>query len=330
MEDQLLQMVDQDPAGALYHALRQTGRSRGKHDVKRVLKRKLLKMNFQTLFRRQEILIRDRIAEAADIRFFFGIGNDDDLLDRWKILDDLRHTGDRIEALPFEEVAVGDEKNFRLDLPETVQYPLDPEIGRAGRPNRPDACRGEHRRHGLGHVRHEPDDTVAGPDPAGLQTLRQFRHLIIQFGIGHLHRRVILALEDEGHGIILEAQQVFRKVQTGAGKPLCSGHFVFVVDHPIIAPGGMNSDEIPDRCPEFGNLVHRPAIQAVIVGESLLVPIVYERHEAVHVAVPDAFLRRLPQHLPHLKTLPVYGDDLFFSSAFFSFSARAPIPPAAA
>ncbi len=108
----------------------------------------------------------DGVAKGADVRLLLGIGYDDHLLDGGEILEDLRDPGEGIEAFALEEVSIGDEKDLRLDLSETVQDPLDAEIGGTGGPHRPQAGGGEHGDDGLGHVRHEAGDAVARSDPA--------------------------------------------------------------------------------------------------------------------------------------------------------------------
>ena len=234
MKHELLHVMDQDAAGALNHALRQTRGPRGEHDIERMLEGKLLELDLQTALLRQKLPVMNGLGNGADVGLVFGVGNDNDFLDRRKILQDFGHAGNGIEALALEEVAVGRKKDLRLDLSEAIQDPLDPEIGGAGGPNRPDAGRRQHCRYGFGHVRQKTGNTIARADAACFEALRQSRDPVVEFGIGDPDGRTILALEDQGHGIVPEAQKVFRKVQTRAGKPFGAGHFFYVVDHPII------------------------------------------------------------------------------------------------
>ena len=111
---------------------------------------------------------------------------------------------------------------------------------------------------------------------------------------------MILTLKNEGHRIVAIAQQVFCKIQPGAGKPLRTRHFPVVVDHLVITFRCLDLDKIPDGGPESGELVYRPGIEIVIIGEIMLVSFVDEGHEAVHVAAFDTLFRRLPQQLSHL------------------------------
>jgi hypothetical protein len=63
------------------------------------------------------------------------------------------------------------EQHLRRDLPEPVDYAAHPEIGRAGRPRRPQARGGQHPEHRLRKIWHKRRDPVARYDTGAPQTI---------------------------------------------------------------------------------------------------------------------------------------------------------------
>src|SRR5690242_12310806 len=92
------------------------------------------------------------------------IRHDDDALDARDSVEDSGDGRKTVDFLARIAVAVGTEENAWLDLAKPVDYALDAEIRRTGRPDRANARSGEHRNRGLGNVRQEPGNTIPRPD----------------------------------------------------------------------------------------------------------------------------------------------------------------------
>ena len=167
MEDQLLELMEQDPSGTLHHALRQAGGAGGIHDIEGMLEGQLGKVDLLGLVAAEVMVMHAirQIGQIAEVGFFPGIGHDHHLFDRRDLPDDAGNLGQAVKGLALEEIAVGGKEDPRPGLAEPVEDALDAEIGRAGGPGRPEADGSQHGDDRLGHVRHEADHPVPRPYP---------------------------------------------------------------------------------------------------------------------------------------------------------------------
>ena len=92
------------------------------------------------------------------------IGDDDHRPGCRQAGDDLGELCGNVDILAGIVVAVAGDEDLRLDLSETIESATRPEIGRGRRPDRADRSRREHGGNGLGEVRHQGGDTIAGDD----------------------------------------------------------------------------------------------------------------------------------------------------------------------
>ncbi len=128
------------------------------------------------MIERQRRVNRRRAAVRSDERFP-PLGADHRPLDGGQLS---QHVGDLralIERLAAVDVALGGDQDARLDLPESIEHPLDAEVRRARRPDRADRRRAEHRDDRLGNVREVRGHAIAGLDTRRPQRRREGRDL---------------------------------------------------------------------------------------------------------------------------------------------------------
>ena len=162
MQHQFLQMVEQNAAGALDHALGQTGGAGRIHDVQRMVEGQLFEFDVEIGFRGDEIAEHHRIGHAADIRIHLRVRYHDDFFDGRKLFQDGADPLQRVDLFAFEKIPVGREEHLGPYLSEAVENTLYAEVRRAGRPDGAHARCRQHGNDRLGHVGHESHDPVAG------------------------------------------------------------------------------------------------------------------------------------------------------------------------
>jgi hypothetical protein len=186
VDHELLELIDQNSAGALHHAFGQSCRARGVHDVVGVIERELNEIQGRHRSGNPEIAVMNTLGDARDVRFLPGVRNDHHFLDAREIFQDVGDALQGVHFLSLEPVPVRREENTGLDLTEPIQDPLDSEIRRTGRPGRPKTCRSEHGKDRLRHIRHEANDPVSGLYVHVLQGFCDPRDFFKELGIGYL------------------------------------------------------------------------------------------------------------------------------------------------
>ncbi len=184
-----------------------------------------------------------------------------------------------------------------LDLPEPVEHAVDPEVGRARRPDGADARGGQHHDHRFGHVGHEARHAVAGRDAVGAERGRGTRHRVVQLVVREGGAPAVLPPTHERGMRVSMAEEILGEVELGAEKPggpeIGSGRCDPFApgEHrvPRAVAGNLVGDhvaETPDRNPEFLTPIHRPGIQRRVVADRrALVP--NEADEASEVGARD-------------------------------------------
>ena len=281
----LLQVLQQRSAGAKHHALRHTGGARRVDDAEGMIELERLEMDFAGVERVEEVVERGsgrgRGAKVVD---------DDALLHRRQLLQDLCGLFLRIELLAAVEIAVGAEQHFRLDLAETVEHALHAEIGRTARPDRAEACGCQHRRGRFGQVRQVAGHAVSLLHAGVGKRLRQPGHQVVKVAMAQAALDPVLAPENDRVAMVARAQQVFGEVQPCVGKPQRARHAIAVDERarPLLP---LDLAELPQQVPESAALRDRPGMQLVIAS------LAGEPHEARHVGLRGALWLRRPHGL---------------------------------
>ena len=306
VQGKLLDVLQQRPARSVHDALRRPGGPGGVHDVERMVEREALELDPGRSVAGDEVIQDDRPVHRCDVGRGGGVRHHHDALDGRYPLGDRSEPGDGIEPLAAVEVAVGAEQHLRLDLTEAVHNPLHAEIGRGGRPDRADARGGEHRDDRLRHVGQVAGDGVALRHPRRSQRLREHGHVVVELAEGQRASDAVLAAKQDRGRVVAAAEQVLGEVEPGAGKPLRAWHPVAVDQYRSLAPVADDLAVLPDRGPERGAVLDRPAVQCRVVAGVHSVPLPHQCREAGEVGVRDPFRRGLPEHLRHCRVL---GDS---------------------
>ncbi|MNF86696.1 hypothetical protein D3C84_691420 [compost metagenome] len=117
-----------------------------------------------------------------------------------------------------------------------------------------------------------------------------------QFGPGQLFALTVLRHSHNGHGIVATAQQVFGKVQGGAGKPLCAGHLRTFEQHRVRLLMKAQIEEVDDGLPEVLALIDGPLMQGRVVIDVQMMPLIDEAPEGFHAGLADSLGAGLPQN----------------------------------
>ena len=206
----------------------------------------------------------------------------------------------RVDRLAGVAVAVDRHQHLGLDLPEAVEHALDPEVGRAGRPDGAQARGRQHGDDGLRHVRQVAGHPVADPYALGPQGCRDPRHLGVELGPGELAPAPVLAAEDDGGRAVAAAQQVLGVVQPRVREPARPRHRGRVLEHRLGPAARHHAARVPDLAPERVRLVDRPAPEpghGVRAGEAVA------RRHAGDLRRRRALRRGLPKQLAHRSLL---------------------------
>jgi hypothetical protein len=210
------------------------------------------------------------------------VWHDHDALEAGERRRDASDSRREVNRLSGIAVAVDGEKHPGLDLAEPVEHSALAEIGRAARPGRAQAGRGQHGHDRLREVGHEPRHPVTSPDAHRPERRGEPAHLLAELAVGEHPLPAEFVPEHQRFLVVGETKQVFGKVEPCAGKPLRPGRGkpVAVLQHggpaaPIGPLIGDHAAEFPHRRPECFGLLHRPAPQrgvvrtrAIAIGET--------------------------------------------------------------
>ena len=144
----------------------------------------------------------------------------------------------------------------------------DAELGRAARPDRSEA-RGRRERHQrLGDVRQIGDDAVTGADAEPHEAGPRACHLLAEAAERELGRLARLRVGDHRDlvRVVVAADEVLGEVQPRTREPGRAGHRVGGEDRAVRGVR-LDLEELPDRRPEPGQVVDRPAPQLVVARE---------------------------------------------------------------
>ena len=167
-----------------------------------------------------------------------------------------------------ESVAAHRKQHRRLELHETVDDAARAELRRTARPDCAEARRRREGDHRLGDVRQIGDDAVAGPDAEPLEARACTCDLVAELRKRQIERLPCLRARDHRDlvRILVGADQVLGEVQPRIREPRSPRHRVGDEDG-AVRRVRLHLEELPDRRPERLEVVHRPALQLVVVGE---------------------------------------------------------------
>ena len=310
----LHEMFEEGSSRSVHNTFRHACRARRVHDVKRMIKRQTLKINLRCI--RFKIGNQPGIGIRRQVRLVRNQRHDHGALKRRQTICDCAKFFKRIVSLAVVPVAISAEEHFGRDLAKAVQYALDAEVRRTGRPHGPYGCARQHCCNGLRHVRHEATNPIAGDHPRLFETVGKAGDLGIEFGKTEGTCDLILSLENQGQSRILPTQKILRKIQSGVGKPAGAGHLLPVNDDGIRISCSNHPRPIPDVEPELFGRLNRPTMQ---LGVVLKIPIPAQRgltRKTGHVSDCNLLGSRLPQgvlahdvplvKLPLIQPLRVY------------------------
>ena len=311
VEAVLLEVLEQGPAGAVDDALRSTGGPRRIHDVERVVERDRLELDLAGGVGQGQLVPGDRPGNRPEVRRLAKIRHDDRPLHARDAGEDLPDAPERIDRGPVVAVAVRGDENPRLDLPETIEHPLHPEVGRARGPHRPEAGRGEHRDDRLGEVRQVARDPVPGTDAGRSEALCGPRDVAVELAPGDDPvvdavgvRGGHFAPEHDGWPVVAAPEEVLGEVEARVRKPARARHPIRVRENGAALRFGEDLAEVPDAVPERGGLRHRPGMEGRVVRHLDPVALAHVGGETGDPRPLDLLRARLPQRPAHRSRFP--------------------------
>ena len=300
VQGQLLDVLEQGPAGPVHDALRRPGGAGRVHHVERVVEGEAFEGDVRGGPAGREFVEQDGLLHRRDVRRPGGVRHDDDVLDRGDALRDRREPPDRVVPPAAVEVAVGAEQHLGRDLSEAVHHPLHPEVRGGGGPDRADARRRQHGDDCFRHVGQVAGDAIALRDPGRPERLREHRHRVMQLAKAQRAPDPVLAAEEDGGCIVAAAQEVLREVEPRIREPLRTRHPVPIDEDRPVAPLADHLPVLPDHRPERGTVFNRPAVQGRVVAGVHPVALAHQGREAGEVRAGDPFRGGSPEHLGHL------------------------------
>ena len=305
MEGERLEVLEHDPAVAVHDRLGQARGARGVDHPERMVERHLLELGL-ALAGGQVLPAREPPGAGGSHR----AGRADQVHHdhRGQARQGGHHVVDHLgpgELLASVPVAVAGDEHGRLDLREPVDDAAGAEVGRAGRPDRADAGRGEQADDRLGHVRQQGRDPVAAADAEGAQPPRHPRDLVGELSVGEMSSPGPFGIKNDRRAVGIGPrgpQRVTGVVQRGASEPLHVGHDLADQDRARAAVAE-HLEVVPDRRPELPGLRDGPLPQVRVAAE--LVPAAGQpAHEPGDPGVVDRLLIRLPEH----RSVPAAGQ----------------------
>ncbi len=250
VEAQGLEVFQQDAAVAVDDGLGGAGGARGEEHVERVVEGNRLEV------------------EGSGLRRQLGpaVVDVDDGGERRQGGHDLVHLGAAVHVLAPVPIAPRHQQDRGVELAEPVDHASGSELGRTRGPHRAQAGRGQEGDHGLRSVREVPHDPIAGSDPEAGQPEPAASDLVAQVVPRQLARSVRLRPGHDGGPGAGGGQCTGGVVESGPGEPSGARHGG-PRQHRVVGGGGLDGEEPPDRGPERGKVVDRPAPQLVVVGE---------------------------------------------------------------
>ena len=170
----------------------------------------------------------------------------------------------QVDPLAVVVVAITGQQHLGFDLPETVQYPGNPEIRGAGRPDCADPGGAQGSDQGLGAVGHKARYPVSGLNASRQQLGGHFAGGHPQLRIADDTAAAIFQYADHGGVGVVAFEQVFRVIEFAVGKPAGVLKVFAGCQHGIAGPAD-HTAVIPDLLPEGVGLLHRPAMQGLII-----------------------------------------------------------------
>ena len=195
-----------------------------------------------------------------------------DRLEGWQLPNDLAHHLTAVERLPAIAVPIHREEHLRLDLAEAVDYAGRTHVGRRAGPDRAQARAREHGDDGLGDVRQVSGYAITRPDAETRERCGQRPDLFAEGAPRQFEGRSRLGLEDESrarHPLRPERspERLLRVAYRRSFEPARAGHHP-ALEHALVRAMRDHTAEVPDRCPERLQLLHRPAPERVIAIEA--------------------------------------------------------------
>ena len=152
-------MLQQRTTCAVHDALWSPSCARGIHDVKRVIKRELLKLHRGGPVV-QKILKQDAIANTFQVWLLTQHWDDHCQLNTINTLHDGRGALQRITGFAIIVIAVGYKKYLWLNLANTIHGAIDAKIRRTGRPHRSNTGCCQHRDNRLFDIGYKGGDSI--------------------------------------------------------------------------------------------------------------------------------------------------------------------------
>ncbi len=191
------------------------------------------------------------------------VGDPDGRAERGQRGGDLVDGGGAVVALAVVVVAVDGDEHLGLDLLEPVDDARHAEVRRAGRPDRAERGRGQAGDQGLRDVGQVGGHPVAPAHTEPDQPFPDAGDLLAQLGPGQLLPAAVLGDEHQ-RGALRTAQRVFRVIDRAAGEPGDVRHLAR--QHGPVTPVADHVEVVPDRRPELGGMLDRPAPGVLVVA----------------------------------------------------------------
>ena len=232
MQHDLLEVAQQDAAGTVHDAIRQALRCRRIRDVERMVERQCDVFGCRIAFA-DELRPAEHRAWAAR-RGCAAVRDHDQLRDAGHSVEDRVQCVQAIATFAVVEAGVGGEQQLRSDLAEAFDHGMRIEVWRAGRPDRTERTRRQHRDDRLGDVGQHSGDVIADADAGSLQRLRETTDLRMQLRVADLALLAAFVAERDRGAFVPEAQQVLREVQGDVREPAGARHPVAIDQHRFV------------------------------------------------------------------------------------------------
>ena len=195
------------------------------------------------------------------------VGYQHQLFDRGQLFADGLHVALFVKGLPIILVAVDGKEHLRFDLLEAVDNAVDPEIGRATRPDRAQRASRQKGNGGLRDVRQESHDPVAPAHADRLQVGPHRGDLLPELGPTDLDQFVPLRAKEDGRPVGMRmAEGMLGIVERSSGEPPEIGHGLAGKDRAVWLVEN-HLEIIGDARPETLEVVDRPFPKSLVIVE---------------------------------------------------------------